>query len=156
MKKIDIYINGKSDLIENYSANEVSNNLIQYMISKVKMLKKKEEFNLNLYVTKETKGCSSLIKEGLRTEYNRSKMLHKIIDLKQIVLLILGIIVLVTSTIFTNVEIVREVIIIIGWVPIWEAVELELFNDSSESNKRRCIKKLLTTEFNEIECDEEV
>ncbi len=156
MKKIDIYINEKSDLIESYSANEVSSALIQYMISKVMVLKRKEEFNLNLYVTQATKGCTSLIKDGLKMEYNRSERIHNNITLKQLFLLLIGTIILLFSYIFTDIEILREIIIIIGWVPIWEAVELELFNDSSESNKRRCIKKLLATEFNEIESDNDI
>ena len=55
MKKIDIYVKRENDLIENYSANEVSRNLIEYLINKVKVIKRKEELSLNLYVTNETK-----------------------------------------------------------------------------------------------------
>ena len=156
MKRIDIYINEKNDLIEKYSANEVSNELINYMIQKVMMLRKSEDFNINLYVNEDTKGCAELIKEGLKIEYTRSIKIQNNNNIKQIVLFIIGVILMFVSTFVSHLEIIQEIIIIIGWVPIWEAVEFELFNDSNEKNKRKCINKLLNKQFNEIESDDRI
>lgn len=153
MKKIDIYVKRENDLIENYSANEVSRNLIEYLINKVKVIKRKEELSLNLYVTNETKGCSDLIREGLKLEYNRSKKFRSIINTKQLLLLLFGTILLFFSTFIKEVDVLREIVLIIGWVPIWEAAELEIMTDTNESKKRRCIKRLINCKFNEILID---
>lgn len=153
MEIINIYVKNRKDLIENYSDSEVSGNLIEYLINKVKIIKIKEDVKLNLYVTDETKGCSTLIKEGLKSEYNRSKKFRSIINTKQLLLLLFGTILLFFSSIINEVDVLREIVLIAGWVPIWEAVELEIMTDASESRKRRYIKRILSCDFNEIIID---
>ena len=37
----------------------------------------------------------------------------------------------------------KEVLVIIGWVPIWEMFEVELFPDAEERKRRKAIKRLL-------------
>ena len=68
-------------------------------------------------------------------------------------MLLFGTILLFFSTFIKEVDVLREIILIIGWVPIWEAVELEIMTDTSESKKRRYIKRLINCKFNEISID---
>lgn len=57
--------------------------------------------------------------------------------------MLLGILLLFLSTVIRGMFIFEEVFLIIGWVPIWEAVDIELFSDVKEKKKRNALKKLL-------------
>jgi len=46
-----------------------------------------------------------------------------------------------------NVQVWREILLISGWVPIWEMVKIELFPDVEGRIKRRIINKLLKSEI---------
>ena len=41
----------------------------------------------------------------------------------------------------------KEIILIGGWVLIWEMIELEIFSDVKEKRKRIILKKILNSEF---------
>ena len=48
-----------------------------------------------------------------------------------------------------NIEVWREILLISGWVPIWEMVKIELFPDVEGRIKRKIINKLLKSEIGE-------
>ena len=58
---------------------------------------------------------------------------------------------LLISTFIKNMNILNEIVLIGAWVPIWEAIELELFTDTKEKRKRKQLKKILKGEIIEIE-----
>ena len=92
-----------------------------------------------------------MIENGLKQEYEKSKKIYHITNIKQLLLSLLGIIFLFLSTLIQEDIIWKEVLLIGGWVPIWEAIELELFSDSEERRKRMILKNLLKTEIEEKE-----
>lgn len=150
MKKIDIYIAKREDLVQIYNKDFVSVALIEYILNKVAFLKKNENVELILHVTKGTEGCTSMIRSGLEEEYNKSIKRRNIINIKQFVLLLLGLVMLFVSTFIDDNNIFHEVILIGGWVPIWEAVELELLTDTKEKRRRKQLKKLMKSKINEV------
>lgn len=150
MKKIDIYIEKREDLVETYDKEFVSNTLIEYILSKAAYLKKNENAGLVLHVTNQTKGCSDMIRRGLEEEYNKSIKRRDIINIRQLILLILGLCILFVSTLISTDNIFHEVILIGGWVPIWEAIELELLTDTKEKKRRKQLKKLIKSNIDEV------
>jgi len=150
MIKIDVYIKKNEDLLEKYNTEFVSRDLIEYILSKAMYLNKHENISLKLHVTKETKGCSSIIRKGFEEAYYKSIKMRNLINIKQIFLLLLGIFILLLSTLISDENIFHEVILIVGWVPIWEAVQLELLTDTKEKRKRRILKKIMKTNMQEI------
>lgn len=151
MKKIDIYVENKDVLFETYNKEFVSSNLIEYILNKTTYLKKNEDVSLILHVTKETKGCSLMIRKGLQEEYRNNVRNHNIMNIKQTLLLLLGLCLLFISTLIDDTDILNEVILIGAWVPIWEAIELELLTDTKEKRKRKQLKKLLECNIEEVE-----
>jgi len=149
MKEIKIYIEKKEDLVETYNREFVSNTLIEYIISKAIDIKKANDIRLYIHTTNETKGCSSMIKKGLQDEYNKNIKRRKLTNIKQITLLAIGLSMLFISTLINNNSIINEVILIGGWVPIWEAIELELLTDTHEKRKRRILKRLIKSDIQE-------
>ena len=41
----------------------------------------------------------------------------------------------------------KEIVLISGWVPLWEVIDVELFSDYEGRKKRRIITKLLNSEI---------
>ena len=77
MKEINVYIEKKEDLVEKYNKEFVSNTLIEYILEKTIDSKKTDIIKLYIHITNETKGCSSMIKQGLQDEYNRNIKKYK-------------------------------------------------------------------------------
>ena len=100
------------------------------------MIDKKCDIDINV---------SYLIKEGLEKEYRRSLDEYHNNNVKQIILLFLGIIFI--STLIKDEFIWKEILLISGWVPIWKMIEVELFSDVAGRKKRKTIKKLLNREI---------
>lgn len=150
MKQIDVYVDNNITLFETYNKNIISRNLIDYLLDQTVRIKRKENINLIIHVTKETKGCSSLIQNRLKAEYQKNLRIHSIINIKQVTLLLLGLILLFISTLIKDTEVFHEAILIGAWVPIWEAVELELITDTKEKRKRIRLKKLMKAKIEEV------
>lgn len=157
-KIIEIDLNNKYDLIDKYNERKISNEIIEYIIKQAKLLRNKQiKFIINnkCHIDKD---ISKLIKEGLKEEYDRSLEEHNTNNIKQILFLILGITFIFLSTLIDDGVIWREVLLISGWVPIWEMIEVELFPDVDGRRKRKLIKKILNSEIvvNSIEIKERI
>ena len=125
MKKVEIDIKDKRDLLDKYNTKKVSKDLNNYLSDENPI---------------------KLINEGFKVEYEKCLKKHIIIDLRQLFYLILGIIDIFIATLFET-EVLHEIILISGWVFIWEMVELEIFTDRDNYKKRKVLKKLLDSEF---------
>lgn len=150
MEIIDIFIESKNELYEKYNKEIVSNELINYIINRTLHIKKREQIELKLHVTEETTDCIELIKNGIKEEYQKSIKNRSIINIRQFMLLLVGILALVISTFINKNNILHEIIIITGWVPIWESIDLELFSDTKEKQKRRVLKKLMSANITKV------
>ena len=146
MQKIEIDIIDKKDLLEKFNTKKVSKDLINYLIDTTSDIKKEDKVTIiiNNYLGDEN--LIRLIKEGLKAEYEKCLKKHFVTDLRQFLYFILGIIAIFVSTLFET-EVLHEIILIGGWVLIWEMVELEIFTDRDNYKKRKILKKLLESEF---------
>ena len=144
---IKVDLNCREDLTEKYNNNIVSSELISYIVGQAILFSKKENFRIII-----NNNCNlendyiSLIKEGLDIKYRKSLKKHHINNIKEVFLFIIGILFLFISNLIGD-SIFTELFLIVGWVPIWEAIELELFSDNEERRKRFILKKLLSSKF---------
>ena len=156
-KIIEIDITDKNTFFDTYNQKRVSSNLIEYIIKQAMIIGNQDK--IKIVINKKCsleKDCSKLVKEGLKEEYNRSLKKHHNTNMKQVGLLLLGILLLFISSRIDDSLIWKEVLLISGWVPIWEMIELELFPDAEGRLKRRVINKLLNCEIVENNVIEEV
>jgi len=155
-QEIRIDINNKYDLIEKYNNRKINDELIGYIIEEASYIKGFEDIkivvNKKCYIKRDS---TKLIREGLKVEYNKSLEENNRNNKKQLIFLILGITFIFLSTLIGEDIIWKEVLLISGWVPIWEMIEVALFADASGRKKRRIIRKLLNSEIIEktIETD---
>ena len=147
-KTIVVDLARKEDLVSRYNNEKVDKDLIEYLIKEGLYYKKSDKFII--VVEKESNielNSINLIKEGLNEEFKKSLKVRDLNNLKQISLFFIGIFFLALSTLIPHEGIWYELMIIGGWVPIWEMIEVELFPDVEERRKRKVIKKLLKSEI---------
>ena len=145
-KIIEIDLLELDDLLERYNRKKVSLSLIEYIIKQTPNFKKND--NLKIIINTKIKDidCVSLIKEGLKEEYNNNLKKHFYNDIIQIIYLIIGVAIIFIYTLLKQ-SIAKELVLISGWVFIWSVVELELFSDSESRKRRIILNKLLLSEF---------
>ena len=143
--EIIIDISSIDDVYEKYNKNEISKELINYIIEKCY-----NEKNIKIIINNKLDiNIKPLIYKGLENEYNRIYLKYKKNNIIQIIYLILGIIILGISSIISE-NVISEVILVTGWVFIWSVVELEIFTDTIGRKKRKIIKKILKSEIIEV------
>ena len=147
-KDIEIYIVDKDDFLEKYNEEKVSGALIEYIINQTKLIRKKER--IRLVINKKCEldyNCVKMIKDGLKDEYNKSIRTRDDNNIRQLFFFILGIIFIFLSILIKEESIWKEILLITGWVPIWEMIEVELFPDVEGRKRRNIIRKLLNSDM---------
>ena len=146
-KVIKVDLDRKFDLLRTYNDNKVDVDLIEYLIDQIGLFKDTEKVKIVL-----NKRCEldvnviKFIKEGLKEEHKKSLNVRDQNNLKQLWLLLMGVVFIFLSTKIED-SLWKEVLVILGWVPIWEMMEVELFPDAAERKRRKAIKRLLKCEI---------
>lgn len=147
-KIIEIDLNNKYDYIDKYNEKKISNEIIQYIINQSIYIEKQKKIRIVINRKCEIDNdLKKLLTEGLIEEYNKSIEERSRNNKRQLFFLILGVIFIFFSTLIKERTTWRELLLITGWVPIWEMIEVELFPDDYGRKKRRAIKKLLNSEI---------
>lgn len=138
MKSIVVNIRREKDLYEKYS-NEVSNELIKYLVNEAKV---KDDVEVIVNTKLDVKNIDTLIKEGLEDSIKDIRNVDRFYDSKQVILFIVGMIFLIISTL-TKPEIIKELILIVGWIAVWEVLDIAINIDSKQKYNKKIIKKLI-------------
>ena len=138
MKSIVVNIRREKDLYEKYS-NEVSSELIKYLVNEAKV---KDDVEVIINTKLDIKNIDTLIKEGLEDSIKDIKKIDRFYDSKQVILFIVGMIFLIISTL-TKPEIIKELILIVGWIAVWEVLDIAINIDSKQKYNKKIIKKLI-------------
>lgn len=141
--KIDLY--NKDDVLEKYNKDVINKELINYIVDNAIYTKKNIPIKLiinnnlnNSYI--------DLIKESLLREYNNGIIKHIRNHTRQIIYLLIGVLLLFISTIIER-TILKEVILIGGWVLIWEMMELVIFSYTSGRRKKNILNRIINGEI---------
>ena len=145
-KIIEIDINNKADLLEKYNNTKISKELIEYLINESSYINKKD--NIIIKINNNTKLDLDIVlslKKALEEEYNNTIKSHIKNDIVQIIFFFLGLFFLFLSTKITSSNIWKEILLIGGWVFIWEMIDLELFNDFRGRKRKRILQRLIAS-----------
>lgn len=148
-KIIEVDLTSNENFYEKYNQKEVSIDLVNYLISSTPKLLRKDKIKIVINNKTEEKNIENLIKSALKKEYNNSLQEHYHTNVVQFLYLLIGLLVLFLSTLIIE-AILKEVILIGGWVFIWALVELEIFNDARGRHRRIILKKLINSDIVEI------
>lgn len=145
---IKIDLNNKNDLIDKYNDENISEDIIEYIIKKAKRIPKYKRIKIIINKKSDINRDSvKLIREGLKDAHNRSIHERDYNNMKQLTFFCIGVFFIFLSTLIEKKGLWKEILLITGWVPIWEMIEVELFPDVYGRRKRRIIKKLLNSEI---------
>lgn len=148
MEEIIVDIKKENHLINKYNKKKVSHELIEYIMKQAKLVKWNKDIKLVINKNSDIKQDSiNLIKNGLEEEFTRSIERKDKNNIKQFFYFILGTIIIFISTLIPEIGPWKEVVLITGWVLIWEMIEVELFPDAYGRRNRRVIRKLLKSEM---------
>lgn len=147
-KIIEIDLFNKDDLYEKYNKKNVSRDLIDYLVKTAMFFGKKDKikivFNDSL---NERVDYIALLKNTIKSEYNYSLKKHRYNNIMQLIYFLFGVIILFISNFLDSTLIFKELLVIGGWVLIWEMIELEIFTDLEEQKKRKILKRLLNSKI---------
>ena len=155
-KNIVIDIERKFDLVNKYSDKKVCKDLIEFLIDRIDDFK--PSANVKIFINKNKnieESATKLIREGLKVEHKNNLKERDESNLKQLWLLCMGLILIFLSSKVPDAIMWKEVLLIVGWVPIWETMEIELFPDAVARKRRKSIKRLLKCEMVERKVDKE-
>lgn len=145
---ITIDLTEKYDVVEKYNEDKAAEEILKYVIRQAMLVEKYEKLKVIINNQTELRGKSiDILKAGLRDEYKKSVKERKNNNFKQIIFFLLGVLFIFFSTLIKENTIWKEILLISGWVPIWEMVEMELFPDMEGRQKRKIIKRLLKAEM---------
>lgn len=145
---IEINLTDKKFFYNKYNKNIVSTDLINYIIEGASFFDDGD--TIKIEITNSTKdNYIELIRDGLNREYDKSVFVSYKSDFTQIYYLITGILIIFLSTLIGG-TVLKEIVLIGGWVFIWAMVETEIFADIKNKKKRKIIRKLLDSEFIEL------
>ena len=83
-------------------------------------------------------------------EKNRLQQKYKDMNKKQASWFIMGAIIILLGYIISESSALHEIIIVVGSVPIWEAISIELFKDTEIRKKIQVIDLLLKSQIKTI------
>ena len=144
---INVDILDKHDLVEKYNEDIVSKDLMNYLLEQVKFVDKND--NLKIIINQKFDfECDivNMINKSMNDLYILNLKKSYINNIKQVIFLVLGIICLVLYGVVNN-PIISEIILIGGWVLIWEMVDLFLLSDTQLKRDKIVLKKLLKANF---------
>ena len=149
-KIIKIDLLNENDLIEKYDNDKLNLELLNYLLKYAQFISNKDYIKIVI-----SNNCHSqiniknLIKDALNEELVNTFKEHYKNNIIQIFLFFLGIAFIFISTRIED-SIWSELFLIGGWVPIWEMIELEIFNDFRGRKKRKILNKLIKAEIEVI------
>ena len=145
-KIIEIDIVDKSDLVEKYNDDRLSKELLEFILKEATFITRKDKVKIVINNKCSALNSVNIIKEGLKDEYAKNLKLWHIMNYKQLFLLVIGLIFLFLSSLIGDAFIWKELLLIGGWVPIWEVVDIELISDIESKRRRIILKQLLNGE----------
>lgn len=148
IKKIQLDISKTEDLYEKYNINIINKEIINYLVENAFHTQKNDKILVNINnICKSKDNIKDLIFSGLNNELNNLIKNNYRNNITQIVLFLIGTVFLFLSTLINTNVIGKEILIIIGWVPIWEMIYLELFRDFHCRRRIKTLKKLIHSTF---------
>ena len=152
MNKIQIYLNDKKDYISKFNQERISKELYGYIKNEVKLININKKINIEItskfsLTDKEKETLALNIKNTSEEELNDIKLLEEKVLLKDLLLLLIGIIVIFIYFILKNTPIISEVILIIGWLFIWEAIARLLFAGTERKIQKQRLKQIIYSDI---------
>lgn len=141
---IHIDLDDKDEYINKYDDNKISDELHHYIIDSAMEFDSKRKIiikiKMNFEVSEDEKEkLKRMLLNDFEESINTKEIKRKRDSVRDLYLIFIGISCIIVSFLFNylHVDLVSELFLIIGWVPIWELVDNVLFKETEEKIKKR-------------------
>ena len=154
---IEIYLNELEDYKNKYNKNRISQELFDYIIEEIKTINIKEKLNINIYTNnftltdEEKEELACIIKTTYKDDSNDLIYIDNILTFKELIMLLIGIIIIIIYAIFHDSPVISEIILIIGWLIIGEALERLFFSKTETKYKIKRRNQIIKSKINFID-----
>lgn len=146
-KVIKIDLMKEEDIIDTYNFSRISPNLLNYLINEARFIKKEDTIKILINNICQTKlNYKEMLYEAFQDEFLNIRKEHIKTNIIQLFFFIMGIFFIFLAFQINN-NIWKEILLISGWVPIWEMIDLELFNDTRGQRKKMILNKLINSQI---------
>ncbi len=160
MKKetiIEISFDGKDDYISQFNNAKLSDRLSNYILEECRGKSLSNRITLNIKTNfkinaNEKEEFIKMVHENYKTDLKEYTLILKFSNIKKSIIFFIGII-LIYLAYFRGIssnEVISEVILIIGWVAIWEAAYTWFFESDKNRIKAKRLKQLAKCRINFI------
>ena len=120
--EVVIYLNELEEAINKYNPNILSDELTNYILKRCMFFSTKSDIDIIIYgiEDKEQQGLKDIFHNHFKDLVDKTKKIEQYDDIKRVLLLIVGIVLICISEMFKFV--VSELFLVAGWVVIWELV----------------------------------
>lgn len=146
MNKIEIYVNSKEDFCDQFNPNHLSREIVSYLENELRLIQIKEMFEIEIHSkenlsTLEQEKVVELIREHYGLLVQKEMLLQNPRTMKKYLLLLIGVLLITFSSYFLK-DVLKELVLIAGWVAVWEVVYDVLFTDNINRLKINRNKKI--------------
>lgn len=155
--EIEININDKNDVINRFCKNKLDYNLEEYIYKECFKGPLKKHITLNIksknkLSIKDQNDIVNIIRSSYGHNIRENLLYLKYDRTRDVFLFLIGIVILLISKLidFNDKFIISEILLIIGWVSIWEATYNFIFDDNKRRIRIKRYKKLTKCKINFI------
>lgn len=155
--KIEIHLNDKEDYTNNFNKNRISPELFDYILNELKTINIKEKLDINIYTKnfilsdEEKEQLAMMIKSTYEDDANDLIYLDNNLIFKELIFLLIGVLIIIIYFIFKDSPVISEIILIIGWLMIWESVSRLVFSRTETKYKIKRRKQITKSKINFID-----
>lgn len=147
----------EKDYINQFNNTKLSNSLSNYILEECRGKSLANRITLNVKTNfkisnQEKEEFIKMVHENYKTDLEEYVLILKHSNLKKILIFFIGVILIYLSYFkeISNNEVISEVILIIGWVAIWEAAYTWFFESDKNRIKAKRLKQLAKCQINFI------
>ena len=147
----------EKDYINQFNNTKLSNSLSNYILEECRGKSLANRITLNVKTNfkisvQEKEEFIKMVHENYKTDLEEYTLVLKHSNLKKILIFFIGIVLIYLSYFkeISNNEVISEVILIIGWVAIWEAAYTWFFESDKNRIKAKRLKQLAKCQINFI------
>jgi hypothetical protein len=154
MKEINLKLN-KEEIYNPFNEDELNPSLGEYIFNKINMNELKDKISFNIYLEDDLKDADQdhltfLFKDYFEAKLTSELYLEKKEDLSLLLILLTGIILLSLYYFvkLNSIPVVSEILLITGWVFIWEWIYRQVFTRSMENYITKKYRLILRSDIN--------
>lgn len=150
---IMIHIEDKEDYTNPYNNQKLNSELLSYILDENKGIPLSHTIEIEVsspktFSKEERNDFVNILRSNLGEDIKESYLELKFTYIRAIVLFLIGVIFVLFSHFSSTHELIAEIALIIGWVGVWEACYIFLFDNMHNRIKIRKFKKLVNAKVN--------